>query len=226
MHKVWQALRSLAGGWFLPACLVLTLQLAGSRALSLEEGNPGTPHLHALPLELGNWKAHGEKTLDKGLLDTLRPDQYLLRDYADETSGASINVFVAYFASLQTEYGPHSPRICLPGAGWLIRSSKVAPVQVPGRPADIAINEYVMEKASDRILVLYWYQNDRNVWAEEFWAKLALLPDLLRYRRSDASLIRLITPISHGAPGKELTDCIGFARLMFPSLTASLRRTR
>ncbi len=124
----------------------------------------------------------------------LKPDEYILRDYADPRGTPSINLFVAYFKSLQNKYGPHSPRICLPGSGWLITSSKIINLPVPGRPGGIPVNQFTMEQSSQHILVLYWYQNDRDVWAEEYHAKLRLLPDLIRYRRSDVSLVRLVVP--------------------------------
>ena len=76
-----------------------------------------------------------------------------------------------------------------------------------------------MEKANQHILVLYWYQNDRDVWAEEFHAKLRLLPDLIRYRRSDVSLVRLIAPHDgFQCRTKELTNCVQFTQRIFPFL--------
>jgi len=148
----------------------------------------------------------------------LKPDEYILRDYANVQGGAPIGLFVAYFKSLQNVYGPHSPRICLPGSGWLITSSKIATLQVPGRPQGIPVNQFTMEKANQRILVIYWYQNDRDVWAEEYHAKLRLLPDLIRYRRSDVSLVRLIEPLAGSSADKELADCRRFTRDIFPLL--------
>jgi hypothetical protein len=75
-----------------------------------------------------------------------------------------------------------------------------------------------MDKGNQRILVLYWYQNDRDIWAQEFHAKLRLLPDLLRYHRSDVSLVRLITPLESSLAETELSSCIRFTREMFPPL--------
>ena len=136
----------------------------------------------------------------------LKPDDYILRDYTADNGSAPTNLFVAYFKSLQNVYGPHSPSVCLPGAGWLVTSSKILNVTVPGRPDPIPVNEFTMEKSNSRILVIYWYQNDRAVWAQEFKAKLRLLPDLLRYRRSDVSLVRVITSLPGTTTEAELGD--------------------
>lgn len=190
----------------------------------MSERDLPVPGLRQIPMELGTWRALSEQQLDHNVTDYLKPDDYILRDYVNQDAG-SVGLFVAYFKSLQNVYGPHSPRICLPGAGWLIRSSKIDELQVPGRSEPIPVNEYLLEKSEDRILVLYWYQNDRNVWAEEFQAKLKLLPDLLRYRRSDVSLVRLIAPL-RGAPSKDaLANCVEFTRLAFPKLVERFGNT-
>jgi EpsI family protein len=192
------------------------MQAAASRALSIAEQDLPRPELRTLPMQLGRWTARGELSLDPGTSEALKPDEYILRDYVDEAGGRSVNVFVAYFKSLQNSYGPHSPRVCLPGSGWLTRSSNLASIDIAGRAEGIPVNEFVMERASDRILVIYWYQNDRDVWAEEYRAKLKLLPDLLRYRRSDVSLIRLVMPIRGEGWNDTLATGRTFTKLLFP----------
>jgi EpsI family protein len=200
------------------ACLILVLQASASRMLKMDERNMPVPGLHNLPPQVGNWKASSEQSIGAATEAYLKPDEYILRDYADPQAGAPINLFVAYFKSLQNTYGPHSPSVCLPGAGWLVTSSKIVNVPVPGRPDPIPVNEFTMEKSNQRILVLYWYQNDRTVWAQEFQAKLRLLPDLIRYRRSDVSLVRLITPLRGASPDNELNTCLRFTQSVFPLL--------
>ena len=220
-----RAVPVLMKGLFLPAGLILVLQAAASHVLSVPERDFPLPSLRQLPIQMGDWRAPVEQSLEANITEYLKPDEYILRDYRNGVTGASMNLFLAYFRSLQNVYGPHSPRVCLPGSGWLVRSSKIFTMQVPGRAEGIPVNEYILEKSDTRILVVYWYQNDRNVWAEEFRAKLMLLPDLLRYRRSDASLVRLITPIKSADGGKELENTLEFTRLMFPVLVERFRAT-
>lgn len=204
-------------------CAILVLQTAASRRISVHESDIPAPELHNLPFEVGRWTAVQEETLDPAVTEYLKPDEYILRDYLDGNS-PPISVFVAHFKSLQNDFGPHSPRVCLPGAGWLIRSSKLAQVPVPDKAEGIPANEYVMEKGGDRILVLYWYQNDRDVWAQEFHAKLRMLPDLIQYARSDVSLVRIITRISSADGESELRNCLEFTRVVFPQLSARFAR--
>jgi EpsI family protein len=203
---------------FLAACLVLGLAAAGSRMLTFDERGLPVPGLHQIPSNLGPWSAVSEQQLEPEVIAALRPDDYIMRDYAVAGSSEPVGLFVAYFKSLQKDYGPHSPRVCLPGAGWLISSSKLTSIQVPGRAEKIPVNQYIMQKGDARILVLYWYQNERRVWAEEYNAKLTFLPDLIKYRRSDASLVRLIAPMKETSSVMELENCKHFAELLFPQL--------
>ena len=214
-------LSAAGNGLIVAGCLLLVFQLSASRMMNFREGNLATPGLHQIPLALGQWKASGEQSLDPSVENYLKPDDYILRDY---TGATPINVFVAYFKSLEKTYGPHAPRICLPGSGWLETSSKISYLAVPGQAQSIPVNQLTYEKQDSHILVLYWYQNDRNVWAEEFWAKLRLLPDLIKYHRSDVSLVRLVAPVHGPTPEGELRDSSQLARLIFGDLAQRFGR--
>jgi EpsI family protein len=211
---------------FAAAGLILVVQAGASRMLKIDEEKIGIPGLHALPWKLGPWETSAEQSIGPDVTAYLKPDEYILRDYLNPSNGVTIDLFVAYFKSLQNVYGPHSPRICLPGSGWLVSSSSVVNIPVPGRAGGIPVNQFTMEKANQRILVLYWYQNDRDVWAEEYHAKLRLLPDLIRYRRSDVSLVRLIAPLPSVASNRELTSCFQFTERLFPLLAEHFASVR
>lgn len=200
--------------------LILAGQMAAFYAISIRERPLTAPALDLLPAAIGDWRLTGESALEPAVAAYLRPDSYIVRDYANPDRKIAVSLFVAYFKSLQNTYGPHSPRVCLPGSGWNARSWKVIPMTVPSRSEPIPVNEYTLEKGQHRILVLYWYQNNRRVWAEEFHAKLNLLPDLLRYRRSDVSLVRIVAPL--GDSSNTLKSSTEFAQALFPLLAERL----
>lgn len=224
MHSAVNFMRPARWGVFLAVCFILILQTAASRVLLIPERNLPTPQLHTVPMQLESWKASGEQVIEESVVEYLHPDEYILRNYVNETESASVGLFVAHFNSLQNSFGPHSPRACLPGAGWLVRSSNTALVEIPGRRQSIPVNEYILEKSDNRIAVVYWYQNDRDVWAEEFHAKLRFLPDLIRYRRSDVSLVRLVSPSERGE--ENFRNCLQFTKLVFPLLAERFASTR
>src|SRR5271154_2238517 len=151
MPEIHPRFRLTRNACFLAACLILLLQAAGSRELNIDERALPIPGLHKIPLNLGPWTATSEQGLDAEVTAALRPDDYILRDYAAAgTPAAPIGLFVAYFKSLQNDYGPHSPRICLPGAGWMISSSQRTSIAVPGRQEKMPVNQYTMQKGNSR----------------------------------------------------------------------------
>jgi EpsI family protein len=199
--------------------VILTAQIAGSYVLTISEKVLGVPELQQVPDRIGTWALTEDTPLDPEVAAYLRPDDYIQRGYHSAQPDSSISLFVAYFKSLQSSYGPHSPRACLPGSGWLVHLWQVTGLPVSDNRETLPINEYVLEKNGQKILVLYWYQNGRRVWAEEFQVKLHLLPDLLRYHRSDVSLVRIVETMGpETSLDQALRQAMSFAQTLYPVL--------
>jgi EpsI family protein len=104
-----------------------------------------------------------------------------------------VDLFLAYFPSQRTGDTIHTPKNCLPGAGWTpLESGRVA-LERPDGPA-IRVNRYVIGKGTDHMLVLYWYEAHGRAVASEYWAKFYLVADAIRLNRTDGALVRIITP--------------------------------
>lgn len=170
--------------------------------------------LRQFPRQLTTWRTVGEGILDQEVLDQLRPDDYLARSYAAPDGKEPLNLFIGYFQSLRLRARPHSPRRCLPGSGWLPHSFRQIVIPAAGAVAAFPANEYILEKGSDRILVLYWYQNPQRAVSRELWLKVYMLPDLFQYQRSDVALVRVIQPVAANGP-----TAAAFSRLVYASLS-------
>src|SRR5205814_3778870 len=89
----------------------------------------------------------------------------------------------------------HSPKNCLPGSGWTPIQSDRITVSLPGQ-TPFPVNRYLIAQGEERQLVLYWYWAHNRAVASEYSAKLYLVTDSIRMRRTDGSMIRLSTPIA------------------------------
>jgi len=173
--------------------------LAGT-ALLLQARNsseiiPAREPLASFPTTLGGW-ASSDIPLSQDVLDVLGPGDFLLRNYQNPASGPDVDLFIAYFPSQRSGDAIHSPKNCLPGAGWAPVSSDRITLSLPGH-ASFPANRYLIAKGEDRRLVLYWYwAHDRAV-ASEYAAKFYLVADSIRKRRSDGSLIRVTTGVAN-----------------------------
>jgi EpsI family protein len=174
----------------------ITVVLLAGTGLLLQARNsaeiiPAREPLSSFPQTLGGWRS-SDIPLSQDVRDVLGPGDFLLRDYQDPANGMDADLFIAYFPSQRSGDAIHSPKNCLPGAGWAPVSSERITLNLPGH-APFRVNRYLIAKGEDRRLVLYWYwAHDRAV-ASEYMAKFYLVTDSLRERRSDGSLIRLTT---------------------------------
>ena len=177
--------------------------LLGGTALLLQARNRAEiipPHepLDSFPRTLQGWTSV-DVPLTKDVLDVLGPGDFLLRDYREQSSNSDVDLFIAYFPSQRSGDTIHSPKNCLPGAGWApVRSERIT-VSLPER-LPFPANRYLIAKGQDRRLVLYWYwAHDRAV-ASEYAAKFYLVADSIRMHRTDGSLIRVTTALAPDEP--------------------------
>jgi len=186
---------------FVPVALLLMATGIFLQARSRGEVFPARRLLSSFPTQLGSWEGT-DIPIAEDELQILGPGDFLLRVYEDQqTPEPSVDLFIAYFASQRTGDTIHSPKNCLPGAGWTpIQSTRIM-LPMPNH-APFPVNRYVISKGDAEELVLYWYwAHDRGV-ASEYWAKYYLVTDAIRMNRSDGSLVRLKTTIIPG----ETTD--------------------
>lgn len=177
---------------------MVVVALLASTALLLQarhsaEVLPLRPSLDSFPHTLEGWTSSGDIPLTQDVLEVLGPGDFLLRDYQNRSQD-NVYLFVAYFPSQRAGDTIHSPKNCLPGAGWSpVRADRIT-ISVPGHKPFPA-NRYLIAKGNERQLVLYWYwAHDRAV-ASEYAAKFYLVTDSIRMNRSDGSLIRVSTAL-------------------------------
>lgn len=195
---------------------VLSVVLVGQAVLfysaSHGESTPLAKPLSQFPTVFGNWYMAQEGVVEKETLDVLRADDTLDRFYAGPEGGA--NLFIAYFKTQRTGQSPHSPKNCLPGSGWQPSESNRIDVSAGGDV--IRINQYVVSRGEDQDVVLYWYQSQGRVIADEFAAKLYLVADSIRKHRSDTSLVRVVVPVEGQSTAHAEQVAIDFVKSAYP----------
>jgi EpsI family protein len=140
---------------------------------------------------------------------------YTSRVYFSPQEGFA-QLYVGYYASQKTGDTIHSPKNCLPGAGWDPVQSGYATIRVSnGR--QIVVNEYVIQHGLDKQLVFYWYQGRGRVLASEYSSKFWMVVDAISRHRTDGALVRLITPMNAGEESAR-ARLRSFTQLVFPYL--------
>jgi EpsI family protein len=163
--------------------------------------------------------------MQQDVLDILGPGDFLQRFYENTSvSQPYVDLFLAYFPSQRAGDTIHSPKHCLPGAGWLPTESSRISISLAGRAAFEA-NRYVIAKGDERQLVLYWYWAHDRALASEYWAKFYLVADSIRLNRSDGALVRVITPLLPGESAETAQQrLLSFAGNFVPRLDRYIPR--
>lgn len=199
--------------------IVLFVGATGLAARALRpELVPLREPLRNIPLQLDRWTGADGPPFTKDIMAVLGVDEYITRNYTNAKE-PPIGLYIGYYQSQREGDTIHSPMNCLPGAGWQPMQSGTATITVAGRTAPIEVNRYVIQKGADKQLVLYWYQSHGRVIASEYKSKIFMVLDAIRMNRSDAALVRVISPLGQNDSGaaaeKRATE---FVQTLFPLL--------
>ncbi len=155
--------------------------------------------------------------IDPAIAKELGSDRLVSQSFLEIPGGSSASLLVAWFQTQRDGVRqPHSPKVCLPGAGWTPRV--VDEVTLDTRPQPIRVNRYIVNKSTESAVVLYWYQTPRRAIAGEWAAKFWLAADALRDRRTDTSLVRVIVGVTNGGDDAATQTASRFARDLYPTL--------
>ncbi len=118
---------------------------------------------------------------------------YMLRTFGPD-SAPLFTTYVGYYDRQVQGKTIHSPKNCLPGAGWEVLSSEAVPV--PGRTGSAEkINRVLLANKSARALVYYWYQGRGRIESNEYRVKWDLLRDAALRGRTEEALVRIVVPL-------------------------------
>jgi EpsI family protein len=184
---------------FLCAVLMLGSVLAISALISVRRSSALARPLESIPSAINGFYSGGDAPIKDRVLARLKADSYLVRTYRSE--GSVIYVFVAYYSTQHAGEAMHSPKNCLPGAGWEIMQQRL--LQVHSRNRIVTINDDDVQNEGEQMRMLYWYQSPRRVIASDYEEKLMLLWDSVKTGDSQGSLVRLIFPPGGLSPAAE-----------------------
>ncbi len=129
---------------------------------------------------------------------TIAPDElkivgassYVARAYFNPDSSVAFTTYVAYYDRQTQGKTMHSPRNCLPGAGWEILTSARDSISSGGTKHEV--NRYLLKKDANQAVVFYWYQGRGRIVASEYEVKWNLLLDAAFRGHTEEALVRIV----------------------------------
>lgn len=190
LPRAWRATRPFAPGLVMGlGCLLIF----GERQ---QHAAPLAQPLRAIPLALAGHPGH-ERQMTEAERQAVGVSDYVFRIFGAD-SLAAFSVYIGYYESQATGKTIHSPRNCLPGAGWQPVESGTASLAVGDR--EVTVNRYLLANGPSQALVYYWYQGRGRVAHNEYLVKWDLLRDAITSGRSEEALVRIVVPVP-AAPG-------------------------
>ena len=147
---------------------------------------------------------------------------YLLRAYhvpGRDARESTATLYVGYYDQQTQGKTIHSPKNCLPGAGWEALQSERITMDGPRGP--VTVNRYLLQREEQRALVLYWYQGRGRIEANEYVVKANLLRDSAIRGRSEEALVRVVVPLA-GSTDDEVRLAVDLAEAAAASVDAAL----
>jgi EpsI family protein len=214
---------------------ILTVLLLAQAVLfytaSHGDSKPLKHPLSQFPDSLPGWQKIADGVVDADTMNVLKADDVIERFYARtpvpdlsqitpevkaQLMNRSYDLFLEYFSTQQQGQSPHSPKNCLPGAGWQQTETGKLTLAIPGVANPITINRYLISRGDAQSVVLYWYQSHGRVVADEFAAKFYLVADSMRYHRSDTAMVRVVVPVANQDVEGALKNATDLATAAFP----------
>ena len=168
-----------------------------------------------IPLELDEWIGRDAPPLDAAVARVLAADQYVHRYYGIRNPRsairnpriADVEADIAYYARPQAGAAMHSPLNCLPGNGRQIVDTRATALSYDRGTA--RVRQLIVARGTDRLAMLYWFQNRGAMIGDEYRQRLQLLTNGLQGRPTDAALVRVMaldTPEGHAAMHRFAAD--------------------
>ena len=180
---------------YLAIAMLIGIAVGNSTLSVAETVYPKRQPLSHFPLAIGQWIGK-PSYIEAHFLQELKLDDYIIADY-QKISSSAINFYVAHYnVQAEGEGTIHSPKSCLPGAGWRINS--IEQVEVPGATVanqPLRVNRALISKGNNKMLVYYWLQGRGRIITDEFMAKWWIFWDRLTKGRSDGALVRVIVEV-------------------------------
>ena len=156
--------------------------------------------------------------IDQESLLVLGAGDFLSRVYTANGRSLPVGLFIGYFPTQRTGTTIHSPKHCLPGAGWSFESTSYIDLK-DDNGKNHSVGEYIVSNGESRQFVIYWYEAHGRSVANEYMAKIYMVTDAMKLNRTDGALVRVITPIdSNENTGMARTRAEGFVAELAPTL--------
>jgi EpsI family protein len=207
--------------YFLIACMALSLASMFTKTLGNIAAVDLPQQLEQFPGTIGKYTQTDFNQMIGNFFDHLADDS-LLRVYQRKGAQQPIYIYVGYWENQDEQKGIRSPRYTTEKWGYYWIKTKT--LIISGND-EIQMKEFVNERGAEKELVYYSYIIDGKIVPDEYHFRLLKAVNSLLYRRNNAALLRVSTPITNDFTVEMAEPYIeGFLREFLPVVMEYLPR--
>jgi len=175
--------------------LIVIMLISGtifySKMMSHGKPVPILKSLEDFPKHIGSWSGETYR-FSQAVYDNLGVDDSVLIAYKNDNKD-TISMYVGYYEDQKQGEIIHSPKNCMLGSGW--QPIDISEIDISLDSRKIPVTKMILEKKSQKMVVLYWYQSGNRAVANEYIQRLYFILDSFRYNRTNAAFVRFTSPV-------------------------------
>ena len=188
-NQNWQTKRTVS---LTLACMIIAV-IVSSPFIEREDTVVVSKSLSQFPEMLGQWRA-SESRLPPSVEAVAGASEYFYGDFFSPSNN-KVNLYIAYYQDQKQGPAPHSPKVCIPGDGWVITSD--TPVLIKSSTGkSYEVSRLIISKDEHTIITYYWLKQGENIYRQQFVARFNLIWFAIKENRADAALIRMVSEVA------------------------------
>jgi EpsI family protein len=195
------------------AIMVITMIFLGYISHT-ENIHPNKP-FSTFPRHIGEWFGT-EEYLDREIIAVSGVDDYFLCNYRTSDSPA-IQLYIGFYQSQREGDLIHSPKNCMPGAGWNIVQTSLENLEI-SHPHNAKAIKLILQKSDQNQIMLYWFQCGGRIISSEYMQKIYMIADSVTRHRTDGAFVRLISNVTDNDETRTLNSLKEFIGVLMPIL--------
>ena len=148
----------------------------------------GDVNFDSFPMQIGDWNGVKEKVAPN-VLALLNPQDIISATYRN-SDGITVHLLFDFFSSEATFGGPHSPRNCLPGSGWVI--AETVPNSIESANRLIPAGRFRLQRQNARQVMDFWYITHFGETSNDYVFKMYELLSALTFKPRDIAFVRFV----------------------------------
>ncbi|SEM27850.1 exosortase D, VPLPA-CTERM-specific [Syntrophus gentianae] len=154
--------------------------------------------IQSFPLSIGAWQGQME-LVDPEIIEKSGAEEAFSGLYRNPESG-DVSLYMGYRSSafLANENYFHSPTVCLPSSGWIVKETTKHVIPDVPHFGQISVSKMVIENMGARQLVYFWFQTKDKATSDKNINRFHLAMHAIMRDNTYALFIRPITPIRQG----------------------------